>query len=337
MTAAQTAAAEPPAVDAPRPARATSKTPRRTFRGWLAARMLRVLSAVLQHLPRGPLHRGADLIGGLLYRAQPARRRLVRGNLERVVTYLAANELGGEHVAAAARDAKALDRLVRDAFGHYVRGYLESATLPAYASEKSLARILPDDQALADRAFGKPGAMIIVSMHFGAIEIPGLWATRTLGRRITAPMETIGDPDLQAYFEQSRGKTGLNVIPVKHAATHLRATLARGEIVGLVADRPIGGSGTPVELFGAPANLPVGPAALSLETGAPVWLMATRRTAGNEYRTSMDQIEVPTSGSRREQLSWFMAAEAHAFERAIAVAPEQWWTAFFPIWEDIRA
>lgn len=337
MTAARTAAAEPPAVDAPRPTRATTKVPRRTFRGWLAARLLRLLSAVLQHLPRRPLHRVAHLIGGLLYRAQPARRRLVRGNLERVVSYLAANELGGARVAAAARDPKALDRLVRDAFGHYVRGYLESATLPAYASEAALAQVQPDDPAMADQAFGAPGATIIVSMHFGALEIPGLWATRKLGRKITAPMETIGDPDLQAYFEQSRGKTGLNVIPVRRAATELRTSLARGETVGLVADRPVGGSGTPVELFGAPANLPVGPAALALESGAPVWLVATRRGAGNDYRTSIESIEMPATGSRREQLSGFMAAEARAFERAIAVAPEQWWTAFFPIWDDIRA
>ena len=33
----------------------------------------------------------------------------------------------------------------------------------------------------------------------------------------------------------------------------------------------------------------------------------------------------------------FLAAQADAFERAIADAPEQWWTAFFPIWDDIRA
>ena len=316
---------------------------RRSIRGWIAARLLRVLSAVLQRLPDGPLHRVAHLIGGLLYRIQPQRRRLVRGNLERVVHSLAARDMGGERVAAAARDPRALDGLVRDAFGHYVRGYLEGAILPAYARAERLARVQPDDPAQVEHAFGnatdpaRQSPLIIVGLHFGALEIPGLWATKMLGRQITAPMETIGDPDLQSYFERSRRGTGLNVIPVEKAATELRASLAKGGAVGLVADRPVGGSGTPVELFGAPARLPVGPAVLALESGAAVWLIATRRIGSNQYRARIEEIVVPTDGTRRERLSAFLAAQSVAFERAIADAPEQWWTAFFPIWDDIRA
>ncbi|MEX2546436.1 MAG: hypothetical protein WD830_01455 [Chloroflexota bacterium] len=317
--------------------RRTKRGPRRTIRGWLTARLLRVVAAVLQRLPEGPLHRLAHATGRVLYWVQPARRRLVRANLDRVVAYLAERGMGGERVAAAARDGRSLDRLVRDAFGHYVRGYLEGAILPAYASEDRLARVQPDVPAHAARAFGESGPLIIVGLHFGSIEIPALWATKKLGRRITAPMETIGDPDLQSYFEQSRRQTGLNVIPVERAGAELRASLAHGETVGLVADRPVGGSGTPVELFGARARLPVGPAALALESGAHTWLIATRRVGTNAYRARIEEIAMPAKGSRRERLAAFLAAEARAFERAVADAPEQWWTAFFPIWDDIRA
>lgn len=251
--------------------------------------------------------------------------------------YLADKGMGGDRIAAAARDPRSLDRLVRDAFGHYVRGYLEMATLPRYAAEAGLARVRPDDPVLAERAFNEDGGrgLIIVSLHFGAIEIPGLWAIKRLGRRITAPMETIADPDLQAYFERSRRQTGLNVIPAVRAASELRASLGRGEAVGLVADRPIGGAGTPVELFGAPARLPVGPAALAIESGASTWVIATRRSASNQYRASIEEIKMPGDGSRRERMSAFLAAEARAFERAVAHAPEQWWTVFFPIWDDV--
>jgi phosphatidylinositol dimannoside acyltransferase len=348
MTATQTVQPADGAAETPvKPAAATKHVravhvpraagrSRRTIGGWLVAGALRVLSAVLGRLPQRPLHRGAHVIGGVLYRAQPARRQLVRSNLERVVTYLAANDMGGDRVTAAALDPRELDRLVRDAFGHYVRGYLESAALPAYASEKGLARIKPDDPAAAERAFGSAGASIIVGLHFGAIEIPSLWATKKLGRRITAPMETIGNPDLQKYFERSRRATGLNVIPARNSADELRASLARGETVGLVADRPVGGAGTFVELFGAPARLPLGPAALALETGAPAWLVATRRAGRGEYLARIEEIATPAEGSRRDRLSGFMANEARAFERAVADAPEQWWTAFFPIWDDIK-
>lgn len=343
MTAIQTAG---PSIAAAVPG--SKRASRRTVRGWIGARLLRVLSAVLQRLPEAPLHRAAHLVGVVLYRVQPARRKLVRANLERVVRYLADNGMGGERVAAAARDRRSLDRLVQDAFGHYVRGYLETATLPRYASEERLARVRPDDAGQVDKAFGAAAiageagskdrrGLIIVGLHFGSIEIPGLWATKKLGRRITAPMETIGDPELQSYFERSRRQTGLNVIPAERAATELRASLARGEAVALVADRPIGGAGTQVELFGAPARLPVGPAALALESGGSAWVIATRRATSNQYRTRIEELVVPADGTRRQRMAAFLTAEARAFERAVADAPEQWWTVFFPIWDDIRA
>ena len=312
----------------------TSPT-RRSLRGWLAARLLRVTAAVLRRLPDRPLHRVAHAAGGVLYRLQPARRRLVRDNLQRVCRYLAEHDMGGPTVAAAARDGQALDRLVRSAFGHYVRGYLEGAILPAYGDESRADRVRPDDPELAAEAFpaGGPGPMIIVGLHFGAIEIPGLWATKWLHARVTAPMETVANPDLQAYFEHTRGATGLKVVPLGSAAPALRAALGRGEAVALVADRPVGGSGTAVELFGAPARLPAGPAVLALETGAAVWVIATRRSGWGDYRSRLERIELPAGESRRERLAAFMAAEARAFERAIADAPEQWWTVFFPIWD----
>ena len=316
----------------------------RSVAGWLAARLLRVLSAVLSRLPQSALHPVAYALGGILYRAQPARRRLVRTNLGRVVRYLAAQGLGGEIASRAAEDPRALDQMTRAAFGHYVRGYLEGATLSVYARPEYLVRVQPDDANLLDLAFAptdargdSPRPMIIVGMHFGAIEIPALWATKRFGRRITAPMETVGDPEMQSYFEGTRGKTGLDLIPIEEAAPALRRALAKGETVALVADRPIGGAGVTVELFGAPARLPLGPAALAYETGAPAWLITTRRVGRGDYRARIEHIQLPAEGSRRDRLTGFLAAQARAFERAVADAPEQWWTVFFPIWDDIRA
>ena len=309
----------------------------------LRTRLLILGATVLQRLPDGLLHRIAYALGVVMYRVRPARRRLVRANLERVVTWLVAHDMANPQTRAAAGDPRALDRLTRAAFGHYVRGYLESATLPRYGTPEKLKRVQADDWSIADRAFksgpgGTAGRLIIVSLHFGAIEIPGLWATKTLGGRITAPMETIGDPALQAYLERARAGTGMNVIPTGGAATELRAALERDEIVALVADRAVGGVGSAVKLFGAPARLPAGPALLSDETGAPAWLIVTRRVGWGDYRSRIEQIVpgTPTGGSRRDRLSAFLDAEARAFERAIADAPEQWWTVFFQIWPDIR-
>ena len=72
-------------------------------------------------------------------------------------------------------------------------------------------------------------------------------------------------------------------------------------------------------------------------SGAPVWLISTRRHGKNEYRSRVERVGMPAEGARRERLVGFLEAEARAFERAIADAPDQWWTLFFPIWDDIPA
>ena len=311
----------------------------RGLRGRLVSLGLGLLSAILGRLPPSPLQRLAHAGGGVLYRTQPARRELVRANLLRVCAYLAEHGLVGERSAAsrAARDERALDRLVRAAFGHYVRGYLETAIVGAYARHGRLPDIEADYPALVEEAFGQAGQpsgpLILVGMHFGAIEVPGLWTSRR-GLRVTAPMETISDPDLQAHLAASRAAAGLHIVPSEGAGREVSAALQRGEVVALVADRSVGGGGARVHLFGAPARLPVGPAALAVATGAPAWLVTTRRVGWTEYRVHLERIELPSAGTRRERLAAFLEYEARAFERAVAAAPEQWWTLFFPIWRE---
>jgi KDO2-lipid IV(A) lauroyltransferase len=149
-------------------------------------------------------------------------------------------------------------------------------------------------------------------------------------------METVENPDLQAYFMRTRTKAGLTLVPTQGAGRVLAARLEAGEAVAIVADRVVSGNGARVEFFGAPARLPLGPAVLALETSAPAWAVATRRTGWGDYRAELERIQLPDDGTRRERLAAFMANQARAFERLIAAAPEQWWAIFFPIWDDQR-
>jgi KDO2-lipid IV(A) lauroyltransferase len=81
----------------------------------------------------------------------------------------------------------------------------------------------------------------------------------------------------------------------------------------------------------------VGPGLLAIETNAPVNAVSVRRTRDGRYLGRVEPIPVPgpEAGSRRERLTAFLQAEAHAFERTIARAPDQWWGVFFPIWPDL--
>ncbi len=313
---------------------------RRTWRGRLAGPLLGAGASLLQRLPDRGLHRIAHAVGGMLYRVQPARRRLVKRNLGHVCGWLAEASMATKAVARAAGDDRELDRLVRDAFGHYVRSYLEGAIAPVYGSPARRGRVVPEDAALVDEMLGPIGSggrpAIVVGLHFGGMEIPAIHAISERHVEMISPMETVDDPDLQAYFVRTRRSTGLRIIPTLGAARELTAWLAAGRPVAIVADRVVAGAGTRVELFGRPARLPLGPTALALETGVPAWVVAARRTGWGEYRARIERLPLPSDGARRERLARMVGEQARAFERVVADAPEQWWTLFFPIWEDDR-
>ncbi len=301
----------------------------------LRARGLSVISSLACRLPEPPLVWLAEFAGRIWYRIAPARAAQARRNLGRIVAHLAATGAADARTAAAARDPRALEALVRSAFRHNARYYLDVVRAPALTAEDFERHLVIETPDVVAAAFADDRPKVFISGHLGPIEMPGLYLAKRSGRRIVAPMETVDDPPLQDWFIRTRSAFGVRIVTLREAKRELAAALAAGESVGLVADRDITGGGMEVSLFGAPAKLPIGPALLATEHGAPLYLAAVWRTAGRGYRGRLAEVPVAREGSRRARIAGTVAAEAVEFERAIANAPDQWSAVFFPIWPDI--
>jgi lauroyl/myristoyl acyltransferase len=304
----------------------------------IVLRLVLVLLAIAQRLPDRPIYRIAYVLGAGLSLVMPARRRQARRNLARVCSWLVEHEMASPRVAAAARDTRGLDRLVRAAFGHWVLSYVEAALAPRYSAEELRVRFVAADpatsrEALAARPPGEVG-VIHMAMHFGSVDLSALYGARVGALPLTGPMEIVDSPVARAYFEHVRHALDVTIVPVGDAASTLLAAIRRGEAVGVVADRNIVGSGLAVDLFGSPARLPIGPAVLSVQTGAPLYLEAIERTSPGEWLGHTVAISPPPGVSRKEATRSIVEQSARVFERIIARAPEQWTTLFFPIWED---
>ena len=310
--------------------------PRSTPAEHFVAGLASSLSSLFERLPDHLLHRGAAIAGAVLYLAWPRRRRLVRANLRHICRWLADQGRATSVVARAARNRLALERLVIGAFGHYLRYYVEVALAPSYNADDLRTRLTIESreivsEALAARA-SKTEGRIFVGLHLGGIELPGLYAVHNAGVPITAPMEAIPNAPLQQYLVRRRGAIGVRIIPVEGARHALLRALSRGEVAGVIADRDLTGNGITVTLFGLPTRLPAGPGLLAINSGAPVYVAAARRTGFGTYALRAVRLAVPEQGTIRERLSAVVEAEARAFEELVADAPEQWWTTFFPIW-----
>jgi lauroyl/myristoyl acyltransferase len=295
------------------------------MRGRVVVTLLVVGSWLAAHLPERPLIRLAELGGVLWYRLTPGRAAQARRNLRQVLGAL-----------GRPADPASVERHVRAAYRHHARYYLEVARTPALRARDLDERILLETPDVVADAFSPGRAVIFVGLHFGAIELPALYLASRVGGAV-APMETIDAPALQAYFVRTRGAAGVRIVGLREARRELLRALRDGVSVGLVGDRDLTGGGTRTELFGAPAALPLGPAMLAVESGAPLYVVGVRRAGPGRYRGRLEPVAVPPDGSRRERVAATTAAIARAFERIVADAPEQWWAVFFPIWPDVES
>lgn len=314
----------------------TEGRPARTPARRLRARLVIAGSWLACRLPEPPLLALADLVGRAWYRLAPERRTRARKNLTRVCRWLADNDLGTPAARAAARDGRALNRLVRDAFRHAARYYVQLARAPIVDAAYLERWLVIEDAADIDAALDDPQGSLFVSMHLSWFELAAVYAAARTGRPAVVPSETIDDPGLQDFLVRTRGRLGLEIIGLSGARRLLTDALRRGQTVGLLGDRDITGGGIEVELFGARSPLAVGPALLAMETGVTPHVFGVWRDEAGVYHGRAEQVPFPAEGTRRERVTRYLEAEARAFERHIAAAPEQWLAIFHPIWPDLE-
>ncbi len=292
-------------------------------------------SKLLGRLPEGPLVAAAESIGELWYRAAPAKAAQARANLGRVCEGLAAQGRGSTLVRRAATDPDALETLVRRAFRHATRYYLEMARAGSESAAEVLARIDIETPGEVTDALRSGQPVILTGMHYGSIELPVVAVSNMVGHPVTAPMEIVDDPALARWFAETRRRVGVNVVDMRDARHALLAAARRGESIGMVSDRDLLHSGIMVPFFGHPAPLAAGPALLAIETGLPIYVGSARRAAHLRYTGKLLRLDIPTEGRLRERVIRITTSLAAAFETLLADGPEQWFGAFHPIWPDL--
>jgi lauroyl/myristoyl acyltransferase len=302
----------------------------------LRARVVIAASWLACHLPEPPLLALADLVGGVWYRIAPERRRRARRNLTRVVRWLADHDMGSPEVRAAARDGRALNRLVRDAFRHAARYYIQLARAPIVDRAYLDRWLIVETPDILDQTLGDSGGALFVGMHMGWFELPGLVAAARRGEPSVVPSETLADPALQAYIVRTRSRMGVELVELSAAKRVLKDALLRGKVVGLLGDRDITGGGIETSFFGAPSPLAAGPALLAMATGVTPYVFGVWRDGRGVFHVSAEPVPFPPDGTTRERVTAYLNAEARAFERHIAAAPAQWLAVFHPLWPDLE-
>jgi phosphatidylinositol dimannoside acyltransferase len=231
-------------------------------------------------------------------------------------------------VAPGDPQVRALSLRAYRAYGRYL---VELMRLPSRPNDE-VVRMVPDLDMEAVRRIVHEnpagGGMILTVGHMGSNEAVAA-AIAHHGMPISVVADDSSFPELFEHLRRQREQWGVTIIAWRNLR-EIFGVLRRHEMLGLLVDWGYRADGIPVRLFGAWTALPAGPATLAAKTGARILPIAIRRRPDETFAvTFSDPIDLVSS--EPAELQRATQAMADALARAIAAAPEQWYS-FKPVW-----
>lgn len=264
-----------------------------------------------QRLPEPVVDRAFRAMADRTYRRNGEGVQQLRANLARVVPEMPAHDL---------------DELTHRNLRLYMRYWSEVFRLPAWDRSRMRAAFTLDPGLdLLDAAVDAGRGAIMVSPHAGNWDLAGAWACDRYGSIVTVA-ERLRPEGLFDKFVAFRRSLGMNVLPLGGDDTTraLIRGLRAGQLVCLVTDRDLAGTGVPVDFFGQKASMPAGPAMLSLMTGAPIMPVRLWHEDGVVRAVVEPPLPVVTDGTKEERVRATTQAMADSFADAIRAHPADW-------------
>lgn len=237
-------------------------------------------------------------------------------------------------VALPGLSERARRRIAVRVFVHGAWSYVELLCISSVHPEQ-LARSFPGDGWEHVGAATEAGrGIIMVTAHLGAPSLAGQLVVLH-GVPTTVAVERLNPPALHDLVARYRGALGMRSVPAGfRAARELVSTLRRNEVVGIVCDRDVAGSGEVLCFFGRPTRIPTAAAVLALRTGAavlPAVAYRARPFAGVGHIEP--PVEMPRTGDAAADVREGTRRIIARMESWIRAHPEQW-VVFTDVWPD---
>jgi len=263
-----------------------------------------------------PMPIAVPLIGRVLYRLLPFRRRVILENLRRVF----GDTLAEEQIA----------QLAQAHYAHMWRLIVEFLTfsLMSHSRRAQLARV--ENEQVVRTAHAKGKGVLLLSGHFGNFEVAtaaGIASfPEALGRFhfVRRPFKPRWLDDI--VTRRSR-RLGFGSLPKQGSLDQFIKLLEAGDLVLFPFDQYAAGrDGIQVDFFGHPAGTFRSLAIIARATGAPVIPVATWREPNGRHVLRFEEPLTPIDcEDYDEEIRRSTRAYNAMLERLILRHPEQWW------------
>lgn len=274
--------------------------------GWRAVRLL----------PETTAYRLFEVIADLAWRQRGGGVQRLEANLARVRPDL---------------DPDGLRQLSREGMRSYLRYWCDSFRLPDWSHERITESVRVEGDQPVREALAAGRGVVMFLGHLGNWDHAGAWSTLSLAP-VTTVAERLRPERLFDRFMRFRERLGMTIIALSGGSDVFRTllrTVRDGGFVPLLADRDLTQGGVEVELFGEPARMAVGPAALALQSGAALFAVGIHyepRPGGGHgiVVTWSPPVDTTDVGTGRPAVAALTQRCADHLATTIAAHPQDW-------------
>lgn len=272
-------------------------------------------------------------IGALGARLLP--RRLAYGLARRVADFCCFRascdrEAVRENLQAILGQENVPDLLVRDVFRNFGMYLVDFFRFGRLTPDKIRRMVRFEGLHHMEEALGQGKGVIGLTAHLGNFELAGA-VLSLLGLPVNAVVLTHTNHRVNRFFNRQRDGVGVRGIPLnggygKVTYEACKTALKKNEILALVGDRDFLNHGVELEFFGKKLKVPIGPAAFSFRTGAPIVPGFLVREKDGTYRFILEEpLKAHADLPREEAIHELTERCLISLSRAIRRYPTQWY------------
>jgi len=222
-------------------------------------------------------------------------------------------------------DRHALHRVTRLNFRNHAKAYADLMLLPRLRVEEMRPLLKVNGLEHLDEAKKLGKGVMVVTCHMGSYEVAAaIWSATQAPVSVFA--EEVEPRPLFEWYRETRARLGISVLTLDHGGIRkVIQALRDQEMVITAIDRDITGTGYLMPFFGKLAPIPLGPAAIALRLGTPLYPVCVFRQPDDTYLAEADPIVVPrsTGNPKVDQVRTTQELLQH-IEGMIRRHPDQW-------------
>jgi KDO2-lipid IV(A) lauroyltransferase len=282
----------------------------KAYRHGLAYLALRIFSALVTSLPNSE-RRWLAIWLGCVFSRLPGPRQMVTRHLHDAL---------GDRL-----NPQQIENITQQNFQHMAEAITELLWWMKRPPRELNGYITIEGGEEIKKALELGKGVIGLTSHLGNWELLGGFISN-----FVVPVWVIAEPIFDARINQvlidARIHLGVKTIYRRESGRSLLRVLRSNGFVGMLADQDIPTSESIfVNFFGKPALTPVGPAVLSLHTGAPIVPMFIRRLPDGSHHITVEKaLSYNKTGDQQKDVHDLTQLWSDLVERYIAQTPEQW-------------